>query len=249
MHIGIFDIRYALTSLNRFSAAPRQGHLTRLIKIFGYLQTVTAETNNIVVSAEDIGEIKEKGLDTKVWLENYTNATEEIDEGLTEPRGKPISTTVYFDSDHAQDQVTRCSVSGVISSVGSTPISWTRKQQGTIESSSYSAEFCAGRVASEEAIAIRYMLCSLGVPVTGATSLCGDNLGIIMYSTNLDLELKKKHVDISFHKLWECAAAGIVSPIKVCTTINRADIFAKGTSAGTLGSLSDASYGGNWGEV
>ena len=202
-----------------------------------------------MVSAEDIGEIKGKGLDTKVWPEKYPDATEEIDEGLPEPRGKPISTTVYFDSDHAHDQVTRRSVSGVISFVGSTPISWTIKRQGTIKSSSYSAEFCAGRVASEEAIAIRYMLRSLGVPVRGATALCGDNLGMIMSSTNPDSVLKKKHVAISFHKLQECSAAGIVNPIKVCTTVNRADIFTKGTSAGTLGSLSDASYVGNWGEV
>ena len=36
VHIGRFDIRYALTSLNRFSAAPREGQLTRLIKIFGF---------------------------------------------------------------------------------------------------------------------------------------------------------------------------------------------------------------------
>ena len=53
--IGRFDIRYTLTSLNRFSAAPRQGHLTRLINIFGYLQTVPADSKNILVSAEDIG--------------------------------------------------------------------------------------------------------------------------------------------------------------------------------------------------
>ena len=122
--------------------------------------------------------------------------------------------------------------------VGSTPISWTSKRQGTIESSSYSAEFCAGQVASEEAIAIRYMLRSLGVPMLGATALCGDNLGMIMSSTNPDLELKKKHVAISFHKLRECAAAGIINLIKVCTMVNRADILTKGTSAGTLGSLS-----------
>ena len=72
---------------------------------------------------------------------------------------------------------------------------------------------------------------------------------MIMSSTNPDSVLKKKHVAISLHKLQECSAAGIVNPIKVCTTVNRADIFTKGTSAGTLGSLSDASYGGNWGEV
>ena len=123
-----------------------------------------ADSKSIVVSAEDIGEIKGKGPDLKVWLEKYPDALEEIDEGLPEPHGKPIHSTVYFDSDHAHDQVTRCSVSGVIEFVGSTPISWTSKRQGMIDSSSYSAEFCAGRVACEEAIAIRYMLRSLGVP-------------------------------------------------------------------------------------
>ena len=142
--------------------------------------------------------------------------------------------------------MTRRSVSGVIAFVGSTPISWTSKRQGTIESSSYSAKFCAGRLACEEAIAIRYMLRSLGVPVLGATALCGDNLGMIMPSTNPDSELKKKHVAISFHKLRECASAGIVNLIKMCTTVNISDILTKGTPAGTLGSLSDASYGVNW---
>ena len=199
-----------------------------------------------MVSAEDIGEIKGKGPDLKVWLEKYPDASEEIYEGLLEPRGKPITSIIYFDSDHAHDQVTRRSVSGVIAFVGLTPISWTSKRQGKIESSSYSAEFCAGRVAYEEAIAIRYMLCSLGVPVIGSTRLCGDNLGMIMSLTNPDSELKKKHVAISFHKLRECAAARIVSLIKVCMTVNISDILTKGTPARTMGSLSDASYGVNW---
>ena len=52
VQIGRFDIHYALTSLNRFSAAPRQGHLTRLIKIFGYLQTMPAETKNILLKPQ-----------------------------------------------------------------------------------------------------------------------------------------------------------------------------------------------------
>ena len=147
---------------------------------------------------------------------------------------------MYFDSDHAHDQVTRWSVSGVVSFVGPTPISWTSKRQGTIERSSNSTEFCAGRVASEEAIALRYMLRSLGVPIIGATELCGDNLGIIISSTNPDSELNKKNVAISYHKLQECTEAGIFNPIKVCTTVNRADIFTKSVLVGTLGSLPDA---------
>ena len=117
--------------------------------------------------------------------------------------------------------MTRRSVSGIIAFVGSTPISWTSKRQGTIESSSYSAEFCAGRVACKEAITLHYMLRSLGVTVPGPTRLCGDNLGMIMSSTNPDSEIKKNHVAISFHKLRESAAARIVNLIKVCTTENR----------------------------
>ena len=88
------------------------------------------------MSSEDIGEIKGKGADTKSWLEKYPDASEEIDECLPEPCGRPISTTVYFDSDHAHDQVTRRSVSRVISFVGLTLISWTRNRQGTIKFSS-----------------------------------------------------------------------------------------------------------------
>ena len=63
--------------------------------------------------------------------------------------GRPVSTEVYFDSDHAHDQVTRRSVSGVLCFVGLTPINWNGKRQGTIKISSYSVEFCAGRVAKE----------------------------------------------------------------------------------------------------
>ena len=66
--------------------------------------------------------------------------------------------------------------------------------------------------------------------------------------TNLDLELKKKHLAISYHKFHESAAAGIFNPLKFCTTVNRADILTEGVSAGTLGSLSNASYGVDWGD-
>ena len=149
VEIRRFDIRYNFPSLNRFYAAPWEGHLTRFVKIFGYLQNVYGNRKSIFVSPDDIGEIRSKGDNNKDWLEKYPGATEEIDEGLPEPWGRPLSTLVYFDSDHTHDQLTRQSVTGVLSFVGLTHISCTIKRQGTIESSSYSAEFCAGRVASE----------------------------------------------------------------------------------------------------
>ena len=111
--------------------------------------------------------------------------------------------------------MTRRLVSGVLCFIGLTPISWTIKEQGNIEISSYSSPFFTGQLATEEAIELRYMLMSLGVPVKGPTKICGDNLGMIIYCANPDSEIKKKHVAISYHKLWESAAAGIVKPMKV----------------------------------
>ena len=91
------------------------------------------------------------------------------------------------------------------------------------------------------------MLRSFFVPIKGETSLCGDNLGIIISCTNLDSELKKKHMEISYHNFRERAADRIVNPLKVCTTVNQSNILTKVVSAGTLVSFSDASYGVDWG--
>ena len=104
--------------------------------------------------------------------------------------------------------------------VGLNPIIWSSKRQGAIETSSYSAEFCSGRVAMEEVILLRYLLRSLGIPAKGPTELCVNNQGMIISSANSDSELKKNHVAISYHKLREISAAGIVNPIKVCITVN-----------------------------
>ena len=88
----------------------------------------------------------------------------------------------------------------------------------------------------------------LEINVKGSMDICGENLGMIIPSTNLGSELKNKHVAISYHKLRESAAASIVNPIKVCTTVNRADIFTEGVPVGNMGSLSDTSYVVGWGE-
>ena len=71
---------------------------------------------------------------------------------------------------------------------------------------------------------------------------------MIISCTNPDLELKNKHVEISYHKLRESAAAGIVNPIGVCTMVNRSDMLTKGKLVGTLGIFYNASHGVEWGD-
>ena len=88
-------------------------------------------------------------------------------------------------------------------------------------------EFCAMKTAVEEVMAVRYMLRCLGVHVTSSSLLFGDNLGVIQNVTIKDSLLKKKHVAISYHKVRESVAAGIIHPIKIDGKHNYANVLTK----------------------
>lgn len=141
--------------------------------------------------------------------------------------GPELETSVFFDSDHAHDVVTRRSISGLLTFVGSTPITWLSRCQRAIASSTYSAEFSAMRTAVEEAQATRYMLRCLGIPVTTPTRLFGDNLGVIQNAGEPEAGLKKKHVAITFHVIHKAVACGIVKPFWLDTNSNFANIMTK----------------------
>jgi hypothetical protein len=85
--------------------------------------------------------------------------------------------------------------------VGRTPVFYSSKRQGAVETSTYGAEFCAMRTATEETISLRYMLRCLGVKVTHATYVFGDNMGVLQNATIKESLLQKKHVAISYHKV------------------------------------------------
>ena len=81
--------------------------------------------------------------------------------------------------------------------------------------------------AVEEVVSLRYMLRCLGVNVDTASEVYGDNLGVIQNATIKDSLLKKKHVDISYHKVREGVAAGIIFPINISSTDNFSECLTK----------------------
>lgn len=227
--IGRLDVAFATMSLSRFSACPRQGHLDRAIKVFGYLKK--RPNRRICVDSRDPslqGFESELEKDfSKTLCEEYPDSTEEIDAKLPSPKVSEISITAFVDSDHAHDKVTRRSVTGLIIFLGRTPIFFSSKRQGAIETSTYGAEFCAMRTAVEELISVRYMMRCLGMKVEYASLLFGDNLGVVQNATMKESLLKKKHVAISYHKVREAAASGIVHPLKIDGKYNFADVCTK----------------------
>jgi hypothetical protein len=227
--IGRIDVCHATSSLSRFSACPRKGHLDRLLRVFGYLKK--RPNRRIVVDSRDpIRRGGEDGLGkdfTKEFESQYPDACEELDVNLPRTLIDEMEITVFVDSDHAHDKVSRRSITGLIIFVGRTPIFYSSKRQGSIETSTYGAEFCAMKTAVEEVISVRYMLRCLGVKVATASLICGDNMGVVQNATIKDSLLKKKHVAISYHKVREAAAAGIVHPIKTPGVHNYADVLTK----------------------
>ena len=240
--IGRMDIAFAVASLSRFSAAPRETHMELAFHLFGYLKKyphkqlpVCSDPLVIDPSLE-----AEKGPFLPDFKKEYPDAKEDRDPKEPKAYGKPVQTSVFFDANLAHDIKTRRSITGILVYVGSTLVSWTSKRQGCIASSTYCSEFIAMRSAVEEAISVRYMLRSLGIPVEEPTNLLGDNLGVIQSASLEDAELKKKHVAISFHSVREAVAAGIVKPIWCDTTENWADICTKALGRMKLQPIVDA---------
>lgn len=177
--IGRLDITFAVSSLSRFSVAPRKTHLGLAFSLFGYLKRFP--TRRIVLDSRPL--IIDKELQQTSYhhdfLDDYSDAREDIDPHLPTPFGTELDTTIFFDADHAHDQATQRSITGMIVMVGFTPIVVSSRRQGCIATSTYCAEFVAMRSAVEEAISIQYMLQCLGIPVTKPTKLYGDNKGSI----------------------------------------------------------------------
>ena len=161
------------------------------------------------------------------FKQEYPEAAEEIDPRLPPPLVDELAITVFVDSDHDHDKVTRRSITGLIILVGRTPLFYYSKRQGAVENFTYSAEFMAMRHAVEEVGSLRYMLRCLGVNVDIPSKVFGDNLGVIQNATIKDSLLKKKHVAISYHKVREAVAAGVIVPIKMASADNFSDCLTK----------------------
>ena len=127
--IGRIDITYATQTKAKLSAAPREGHLKRVLRILGYLKACTKHglmyaPGKLTLSGAEIRYVK--------WQKQYPGAAKEIPSDMPTSNGKLASFTVFVDTDHAGDKVTRRSVTGMILYVNKSPIKWYSKHQNTI---------------------------------------------------------------------------------------------------------------------
>ena len=222
--LGRNDIMYAVSTLARYNAIPRHNHYKAMLRVFGYLKSFSKA--KLVF---DTREFCEETFDeiTHGWGELHPNAREEIPSDMPLPKMKPIKITAMFDASHAPCLLTRRSVSGIVLMINNTILRCTTKRQNTVETSPYGAEMVAGRLAVEQVMDLRFKLRMLGVPVTDASVMIGDNQSQITSCTIPSSNLKKRHNAIAYHRIREAVAARIIKLKWVKSEYNLADAMTK----------------------
>ena len=119
------------------------------------------------------------------------------------------------------------SVTGILHLINKTPFEWYSKKQATVETATYGSEFVAARHATEQIIDHRISLRYLGVPIREHTYMFGDNESVVGSGSKVDAKLHKRHTALSFHRVREAIAAGVLEFYHIAGTINPADILSK----------------------
>jgi hypothetical protein len=150
VELGRIDIFAQVSMLLQYLAQPREGHLDQVFHIFEYLKVHGQSKvlfDNTFISWKD-----------KFWQDFYPDAKEPIPGNMPDPRGKEFQLNTFVDADHAGNQVTRCSRTGVLIFVNKAPVIWFSKRQNTVETSTFGLEFVAMKIATELLIGLQYKL-------------------------------------------------------------------------------------------
>ena len=120
-------------------AMPRRGHLEQVHNIFGYLKE---RPKGKLLFDLQYPELDERSFITYDWYDFYRDAKEPVLGDMPAPRGQTVSTHCFVDSDHAANNVTRRSQTGILLFVNRAPVTWFSKRQNTVETSRDAIDMC-----------------------------------------------------------------------------------------------------------
>ena len=196
IELGRVDIHVNVALLSQYLANPRAGHMDQVLRIFAYLKK--HDRSKLVFDDTPVA-WDESCFNPAEWEDFYPGAKENLPPDPPEPRGNPVQTNCFVDANHAGDQVTRRSHTGILIYLNTALVSWFSKRQNTVESASFGSEFIALKIAVEQIHALRYKLRMMGIPLDGETNVFCDNQAVVINSSFPESQLKKKHLSICYH--------------------------------------------------
>ena len=110
--IGRLDIATAVMTLSKFRAAPREGHLERAKRIFGYVRKFDNAKITIRTDEPDYSQLPDQEYD---WMYSvYGNVKELVPHDMPEPKGKRVIASSFVDANLHHDLVTGRAVTGIL---------------------------------------------------------------------------------------------------------------------------------------
>jgi hypothetical protein len=203
--IGRFDTITAVMTLSSFRAMPRQGHMDRVKRIYGYLSKMKDAVICLRVEEPDLLGLPEQDFD---WSNTvYGDVKEMVPDDKPDQLGNYVTLIQYYDANLYHDLTTGHSVTCILHLFNKTPIEWYSKKQATVETATHGSEFIAARTCVDQIIDLRTYLCYLGVPIREYSYVFGDNKTVVDGATIPHAKLHKCHNAMSFHRVREAMAS------------------------------------------
>jgi hypothetical protein len=221
VQLGRLDITTAVMTMSSFRAAPRQGHLARAKRIIEYLVKTRNATIRVRTELPDLSDLPDPKHDWSYLV--YEGAKEIIPDDAPEPLGRQVKLISYVDANLFHNVATGWSVTGILHMINGTPFDWYSKKQSMM----VETEFVAAKTAAEHMIGNRSTLRYLRVPIDGKSFLFGDNKSVVTSGSIPHSNLSKRHVALSYHKVRETIAAGVMNFYWIHTSENPADVLSK----------------------
>ena len=216
IELGRIESHNAVARLSAFLAAPRVGHLRAALHIFSFLK----QTNNLLIPFDmSLDDLPDDYNKTYSWERFYPDAFEidELPPKMPEPLGPPVRINCFVDADHAGDQATRRSYTGIILMINKAWVSSFSKRQNTVEAATFGSEIIAARLAKEKVQALFYKLRMMGIKIDGPAIMHIDNNSVVNSVSFPESKLKKKHLSVCYHAVREAIAANV---IRVCWIVS-----------------------------
>ncbi|KAL8088815.1 hypothetical protein AgCh_038556 [Apium graveolens] len=156
--------------------------------------------------------------------------------GFIFPIDTPLQLRGFCDSDWGGCTISGRSVTRFCLLLGSSFISCQAKKQTVTSQSTAEAEYRALAYINTEIMWLKYLLADLLISVAYAVEVFSDNQAAIDIANNPVQHARTKHIELDCHFICEKVQDGIISPPKIPTKLQLADILTK-----ALGGISHCS--------
>jgi len=203
----------------------RTRHLDRLKGIYGYVSETRHDAVRFRTEVMDYAYFQ---IDDNNWTKlKHADVMEEVPKDTPIPLEPDKVMAMYHHANLYHNMTTGRAVTGILHLLNQTPVDFYTKKQATVETATYGSEFVAGRTATEQIIDLRLSLRYLGVHIIGGTYMFGDNRTVVDSSMSIASRLHKRHIILSYHRVREAIAAGVLYFIHLPGALNPADILSK----------------------